>query len=104
MGVQLLISRKEVARPDYYSQTGATGWETVWLPAAEELGLTLVPHLGSGAFSGVAPEYLPDVISQLTRLREWMAANGHDLYVEHLDDTLSALANVRPETDHVSFG
>jgi hypothetical protein len=104
MGVQLLITRKEAVKPDYYSLTGAAGWETVWLPAAEELGLTLVPHLGNGAFSGVAPEYLPEIISQLTRLRAWMAANGHDLYVEHLDDALLALAEARPEADHVSFG
>ena len=84
--------------------TGATGWQEVWLPAAEKLGLDLVPHLGDGAFARVPQEYLREVTQQLTRLRHWMAENGYDLYVEHLDDILPALATVNPDIDHVSFG
>lgn len=104
MGVELFITRKGVAEPDYYSMTGATGWETVWLPAADELGLDLIPRLGDGTFARVPPLELPEVAAQLTRLRKWMAASGHELYVEHLDDILSALAAVRPGEDKVSFG
>lgn len=104
MGVELFIRRKGVTEPDYYSMTGATGWQTVWLPAAAELGLELIPHLGDGAFSLVPPEYLSAVTEQLIRLRDWMVVHGHDLYVKHLDDILPALAAVRPGEDEVSFG
>jgi hypothetical protein len=104
MGVELFIQRKGVAEPDYYSMTGATGWETVWLPAAAELGLDLIPRLGDGTFARVPPEDLPVVAAQLARLREWMAARGHELYVEHLDNILPALAAVHPGEDEVSFG
>jgi hypothetical protein len=97
VGVELFITRGDASKPDYYSMTGATGWETVWLPAAAELGLDLIPNLGDGSFATVPPEYLPEVAGQLARLREWMAAHGHDLYVEHLDDILPALAAVDPD-------
>jgi len=104
MGVQLFIHRKNTPEPDYYSVTGAAGWRAIWLPAANELSLNLVPHLGDGAFSELPPEYLPQVIIQLGRLRDWMADQGHDLYVEHLDRILPALAAVIPGEDKVSFG
>jgi hypothetical protein len=104
VGVELFIHRKGAAEADYYSMTGATGWERVWLPAATELGLDLIPRLGDGTFTRVAPEDLPAVAAQLGRLREWMADHGHDLYVEHLDDILQALAAVHPGEDEVSFG
>lgn len=104
MGVELLITRKGVAEPDYYSMTGATGWATVWLPAAAELGLDVIPRLGDGSLSRVPPHELPEVARQLALLRDWMAAHGHDLYVEHLDAILPALAAVRPSEDKVSFG
>ena len=104
MGVQLLIHRKGAAEPEYYSLTGATGWATVWLPAAEELELDLVPLLGDGAFSSVPAEHLPKVIEQLSRLQRWMSASGHDLYVEHLNNILPALTAVNPQEDDVSFG
>ncbi len=104
MGVELFITRKGVAEPDCYSMTGATGWATVWLPAAAELGLDLVPRLGDGSLCLVPPEELPDVARQLTCLRDWMAARGQDLYVEHLDRILPVLAAVSPGEDEVSFG
>jgi hypothetical protein len=104
LGVELFIRRKGAVEPDDYSMTGATGWETVWLPAAAELGLDLIPRLGDGSMTTVSPEDLPAVAAQLSRLREWMATHGHDLYVEHLDDILSALAAVRAGEDDVSFG
>jgi hypothetical protein len=104
MGVELFITRAGAAKPEYYSLTGATGWENVWLPAAEKLGLSLVSLLASGAFTRVEPEYLPEIVLQLTRLREWMVLNDHELYVEHLNDVLLALATVSPGKDHVSFG
>jgi hypothetical protein len=104
MGVELFITRKGVAEPSYYSLTGATGWEQVWLPAAQELGPTVIPLLGNGALGNVGPEQLPEVMFQLSRLREWMAAKGHAIYVEHLDDILAALAKIRPGQDEVSFG
>jgi hypothetical protein len=104
VGVELFIHRKGAADPDYYSMTGATGWESVWLPAAAELGLDLIPRLGDGSFTLVQPEDLPAVAAQLSRLRDWMAAHGHDLYLEHLDDILPALAAVQPGDDEVSFG
>ena len=104
MGVELFITRKGVAEPEYYSMTGAAGWATVWLPAAAELGLDLIPRLGDGSLCLVPPEDLPAVELQLSRLRDWMAARGHALYVEHLDRILPALAAVRPGEDEVSFG
>jgi hypothetical protein len=104
MGVEMFIKRKGLAEPEYYSMTGATGWATVWLPAAAELGLDLVPRLGDGSLSLVPPEELSEVARQLACLREWMAAHGHDLYVEHLDRILPALAAVRVIEDEVSFG
>lgn len=104
VGVELFIASKRVAAPDHYCMTGATGWATVWLPAATELGLDLIPRLGDGSLCSVSPEELPEVAGQLARLREWMAAHGHDLYVEHLDRILAALAAVRPGEDVVSFG
>ena len=51
MGVELFITRKGGAVSDYYSMTGATGWKSVWLPAAAEVGLDLIPLLGDGAFT-----------------------------------------------------
>lgn len=104
MGVEMFITRKGLAEPDYYSMTGATGWATVWLPAAAELGLDLVPRLGDGSLCLVPPEDLPEIARQLAILREWMAAHGHDLYVEHLDRILPALAAIRASEDQVSFG
>jgi hypothetical protein len=104
VGVELFIHRRGVAEPDYYSMTGATGWQTVWLPAAAELGLDLIPRLGDGSFTIVPPEELPIIAAQLGRLRDWMVAGGYDLYVEHLDHILPALAGVRPGEDEVSFG
>lgn len=104
MGVEMFITRKGLAEPEYYSMTGATGWATVWLPAAAELGLDLVPRLGDGSLCLVPPEELPEVARQLACLREWMAAHGHDLYVEHLDRILPALAAVRAGEGEVSFG
>ncbi len=104
MGVALFITRQGAAESDYYSMTGTTGWATVWLPAAAELDLDLIPLLGDGTFSLVPPEELPEVARQLGRLRDWMAAHGHDLYVEHLERILPALAAVRPGDDKVSFG
>jgi hypothetical protein len=104
VGVELFIHRKGVAEPEYYSMTGATGWATVWLPAAAELGLDLIPRLGDGRFAHVPPGDLPAVVAQLARLKEWMAARGHDLYVLHLDAILPALAAVHPGEDEVSFG
>jgi hypothetical protein len=104
VGVELFITRKGAAEPDYYSMTGAMGWETVWLPAAAELGLDLIPRLGDGSFARVPPEELSEVARQLARLRDWMEAQGHDLYVEHLDTILPALNSVRPGEDEVSFG
>jgi hypothetical protein len=104
VGVELLITRKGVAEPDYYSMTGATGWATVWLPAAAELGLELIPQLGDGSFGDITAEILSEVMRQLACLRNWMASRGHDLYVEHLDRILPALAAVRPGEDEVSFG
>jgi hypothetical protein len=104
VGVELFITRKGAAEPDYFSMTGATGWETVWLPAAAELGLDLIPRLGDGSFARVPPQELSVVAVQLARLRDWMAARGHELYVDHLDEILPALATVRPDEDQVSFG
>jgi hypothetical protein len=104
VGVELLIHPKGAAEPVYYSMTGATGWATVWLPAAAELGLDLIPRLGDGSFTIVPPQELPELVAQLARLRDWMATNGHELYVEHLDDILPALIAVRPGEDEVSFG
>jgi hypothetical protein len=104
VGVELFITRKGVAEPDHYCMTGATGWVTVWLPAAAELGLDLIPLLGDGTFVRVPPTELPGVAAQLTRLRDWMVAREHVLYVEHLDELLPALTAVRPGEDEVSFG
>ena|SRR5437762_14027280 len=104
MGVELFIHRKGASEPDYYSMTGATGWATIWLPAATELGLDLIPYLGDGTFNRLPPEYLPQVCAQLARLRDWMLARGQDLYVEHLDDVLHGLAAVNPGEDTVTFG
>lgn len=104
MGVELFITSKGGGEPDHYCMTGATGWAAVWLPAAAELGLDLIPRLGDGSLCLVPSEELPAVAGQLARLREWMAARNHDLYVEHLDRILPALAAVRPGEDVVSFG
>jgi len=104
MGVELFISRRGVAEPDYFSMTGSTGWQEVWLPAAAELKLDLIPPMGDGSLWSIPPETLKDAVGQLARLRDWMAAHGHDLYVEHLDRILPALAAVRPGEDEVSFG
>ena len=104
MGVELFIHRHGTTEPDYYSMTGATGWSDVWLPAANALQLDLVPLLGDGTFGRLPPEYLPEVIAQLGRLREWMRTQGHDLYVEHLDQILPALSRLNPTEDTVSFG
>lgn len=104
MGVGLFITRKGVAEPNYYSVTGSTGWTTVWLPAAAELGLDLIPRLGDGSLCPASAEEIKLVAEQLSRLREWMTARGHDLYVEHLDRILPALAAVRPAEDEVCFG
>lgn len=100
----MLLRRRGSAEPECYSLTGATGWQTVWLPAAAELGLELVPLLGNGAFTHVPPEELPEIMAQLAKLREWMTVHGHSLYVEHLDHALSALSAVQPGDDVVSFG
>jgi hypothetical protein len=73
MSVQRLITRSGASESDYYCMTGAMGWGTVWLPAAVELGLDLIPLLGDGTFATVPPESLAQVVAQLATLRGWMA-------------------------------
>lgn len=104
MGVELFIHRKDAPQPEYYSLSGTAGWLKVWLPAAKELGLDLIPFIGDGTFSSLPPENLPEVMMQLRQLRDWMATHGHDLYVEHLDALLPALIAINPNEDRISFG
>lgn len=104
MGIELFITRKGATESEYYCVTGSNGWETIWLPAAKELGLDLIPTLGDGTFCQLPPDELPAMISQLSRLREWMATRDYDTYVDHLDDIIPALATVRLGEDHVLFG
>jgi hypothetical protein len=76
-----------------------------WLPAAQALGLELVPHLHDGTFTVLAKEDIPKILEELRRLREYVVVKPELASIaERIDNIVATFRSTDPAEWEYDFG
>ena len=77
----------------------------VWLPACDRLGLELVAMFRDGGLATIPAELVPQIVSELERLRAGSVGHPDGEYLtDRCDDLLDAFARTDPSTAEYSIG
>lgn len=80
-------------------------FEELWIPAAQTLGLELVPHLHDGTFTMLENEDIPKILDELRRLREYVADKEELAWIaERIDDIVATFNATDPAEWEYDFG
>lgn len=105
MSVSMLIIHRHTGKSEEVPVATLSMFRSVWMPAAERLGLTLVPQFAFGALTVVWPEAVPQIIDEVRRLRAWAESQPDGEYlVERCGMILAAFERTDPATCEYSFG
>ncbi len=97
MTVSMGIKHRDSGEYEVVLVATSDTFRRVWLPAAAGLGLELVPLFAGGALTLVPPEFVPRIVAEVIRLREWAAARSDGNYlVDRCDGVLEAFVRTDP--------
>lgn len=99
MTVELGIRHRESGEYEVVPVATSATFREVWLPACKQLGLELVPEFPGGALTTVPAEFVPRIVDELDRLRQWAAGNVGDPYAGYLVDRCDGLLRAFARTD-----
>lgn len=101
MGIRHLESNEYEVVPVSCSET----FRRVWLPACKRLELELVSHFHDGLLTKVNTEDIPQIISELDRLRKWAVGQMElGFVVERIDAILRVFRETDPSLCEYDFG
>lgn len=102
MSVVLFINRRGQNIADRYDIATGRSWQQVWLPAARNLQLDLIPEICHG-INDYVWELRPQLLQQLAKLHSWMVGAGYAEFARSIDEVIAALATADPEKDEPAF-
>ena len=105
MTVEMGILHRPSGRYEVVPVATAETFRTVWLPAAERLGLGLVPLFSGGALTTVPVELVSRIVSEVIQLRDWAATQpGGGYLAARCRDILTAFERTDPLECEYDFG
>ena len=98
MSISLGIRHRESEGYEDVPIAAKETFRTVWLPACERLGLSLVPQFEGGGLLFSGANLARQVVSELEVLRDWAASQPDGEYlVDRCGDLLAAFERFDPE-------
>ena len=105
MTVEMGIRHRDSGEYEVVPVSTSATFDSVWLPAAERLGLELVPLFAGGALTTVPPDLVPRIVAEVRRLRDWAATQPDgDYLVERCAAILDAFERTNPANCEYDFG
>lgn len=107
MSIAMTIEYKDSKRdPDYVPIVGSKGFRLYWLPGCSELGLKWVESISWMIDLKAQSDILPDLIDELSQLREYvnspsaeLSQNASEDTVAHIEDLIQWLEYVQKNLD-----
>lgn len=105
MTVEMGILHRDSGEYDVVPVATLAKFRNVWLPACEQLGLEWVSEFSGGALTTVPTGFIPQIIAELERLKDWaeMRSDG-DYLVKRCTGILDAFRRTDPAECEYDFG
>ena len=106
MTVSMGIQHRDSGEYEVVHIATSRGFDLVWRPAAERLGLSLVSEFAGGALGGgVATWQVPLLAAEVARLQNWAVVQpGWEHVAGVCSDILAAFARTDPVECDYDFG
>ena len=105
MTVEMGIRHRESGEYEVVPVATTETFRTLWCPAAERLGLKLVPLFSGGALTSVPADLIPQIIAEVMTLQQWAATQPDEAYlVDRCTGILSAFERTDPSKCDYDFG